>query len=184
MLEGVNVLNLYKEAGGYLNGHFLLASGQHSPKFLQSTTVLQHPDKAEQIGKALAAQFGEPPDFVIGPAMGGVVLAFVVAQALGCRALFAEKDGQGGMTIREAFEIAPGSRFVAVEDVVTTGGSLQKAIDATAAQGAECVGVGCVIDRRQSTSGLDIKALTRLEFDTYPPDDCPLCAEGIPLEEV
>ena len=162
----------------------MLASGRHSPKFLQSTTVLQYPDKAEQVGKALAAQFEETPDFVIGPAMGGVVLAFVVAQALNCRALFAEKDGQGGMIIREAFEIAEGSQFVAVEDVVTTGGSLRKTIDATEAQGAVCAGVGCVIDRRQDSSALDIRALTRLEFDTYSPDACPLCAEGIPLEEV
>ena len=70
MLAGVNVLNLYKEAGGYLEGHFLLASGRHSPKFLQSTTVLQYPDKAEQIGKALAAKFDETPDFVVGPGDG------------------------------------------------------------------------------------------------------------------
>lgn len=182
----MNVLEVYQEAGGYLEGHFLLASGRHSPKFLQSTTVLQYPDKAERIGEALAAQFGASPDFVIGPAMGGVVLAFVVARALGCRALFAEKDGQGGMIIREAFEIKPGETFVAVEDVITTGGSLQKAISAVQRCGASLVGTGCIIDRRpdEARAAVPIVALARLEFPTYSPEVCPLCDAGIALEHV
>ena len=186
MLPHVNVLEVYKEVGGYLEGHFLLASGRHSPKFLQSTTVLQYPDKAERIGKALAAKFGTSPDFVIGPAMGGVVLAFVVAKALSCRALFAEKDGGGGMKIREAFSVKPGETFVAVEDVVTTGGSLQKAIQAVESCGASLVGTACIIDRRDDEArvAVPIRSLTRLEFPTYNPDACPLCDAGLPLEHV
>lgn len=186
MLHSVNVLELYKEVGGYLEGHFLLASGRHSPKFLQTTTVTQYPDKAEAIGKALAAKFDDAPDFVIGPAMGGVTLAFVVAKALGCRALFAEKDGAGGMVVREAFEIKPGERFVAVEDVVTTGGSLMKSIKAVEAVGAECMGVACIIDRRPDDKKreLEMRSLTTLQFSTYLPEDCPLCDAGVPLEEV
>lgn len=182
----MNVLEVYKEAGGYLEGHFLLASGRHSPKFLQSTTVLQYPDKAEKIGAALAAKFSASPDFVIGPAMGGVVLAFVTAGALGCRALFAEKDVSGGMRVREAFEIKPGETFVAVEDVVTTGGSLQKAIRAVQAYGATLLGTGCVIDRRpnEARAASPMVALEHLQFPTYSPDACPLCDAGVTLEHV
>jgi len=182
----VEVLELYKEAGGYLEGHFLLASGRHSPKFLQSTTVMQYTDKAEAIGQAIAEKFDEVPDFVIGPAMGGVTLAFVVARALGCRAIFAEKDGAGGMTIREAFEIKEDERFIAVEDVVTTGGSLLKAISAVEAAGAQCHGIGCIIDRRsdEQREALEMRSLTSLQFPTYEADNCPLCDAGITLEDV
>ncbi len=182
----MDVLNLYRETGAYLEGHFLLASGRHSPKFLQSTTVLQYPQHAEAVGSALAQSFDKTlddvPAFVLGPAMGGVVLAHTVAKALGCRALFAEKDGMGGMKIREAFEIVQGEIFVAVEDVVTTGGSLRKSIHAAEAKGGTCVGVGCIIDR--GTSNMTLTALQTLSFPTYPADDCSLCAQGVPLEDI
>jgi orotate phosphoribosyltransferase len=186
MLEGVNVLDLYKETGAYLEGHFLLASGRHSEKFLQSTTVLQYPQHAQAFGEAIAKLFSVKPDFVIGPQMGGVVLAHEVAKALGCRALFAEKDGQGGMMIREAFTVKQGETFVAVADVMTTGGSLLKAIRATERSGASCVGVGCIIDRGLSTlpQELEVKSLMVLEFPSYTPEDCPLCKEKIPLVKI
>ena len=182
----MDILNLYRETGAYLEGHFLLASGRHSPKFLQSTTVLQYPQHAQTIGAALAqtldTSLEATPSFVIGPAMGGVVLAHTVGSALGCRALFAEKDGAGGMKIREAFEVTDGETFVAVEDVVTTGGSLKKAIAAAEAAGGACVGVGCIIDR--GSTDMDLTALETLSFPTYSADACPLCAEGTPLEDI
>ncbi len=185
----VNVLDLYQQTGAYLEGHFLLASGRHSPKFLQSTTVMQHPQHAQAFGKAIADLFHDfdtPPSFVVGPQMGGVVLAHEVAKALGSRALFAEKDGHGGMMIREAFTVKPNETFVAVEDVMTTGGSLLKAIRAVEHYGAKCVGVGCIIDRGLSTlpKELKVNALEHLEFPTYTPDDCPLCKEKMPLVKV
>ena len=124
----MDVLELYRSCGAYLEGHYLLASGRHSPKFLQSLKVMQHPEHADALGTALAEQFeGISVDFVIGPAMGGVVLSHTVARALGARALFAEKDGRGEMEVRSAFGVAAGERFLAVEDVVTTGASLSKA---------------------------------------------------------
>jgi orotate phosphoribosyltransferase len=118
--------------------------------------------------------------------MGGVTLAFVVAQAMGVRACFAEKDGQGGMYVREGLDIAQGERFLAVEDVITTGGSVMRAIKAAQAKGAHCLGVGSIIDRSAGGAdfGLEFKALTRLSFPTYAPDDCPLCRAGIGLKEV
>lgn len=178
----MDVLDLYKRTGAYLEGHFLLASGRHSPKFLQSLTVMQHPEHAEALGAALAEKFrGLDLDFVLGPAMGGVVLAHTVAKALGCRALFAEKAGKG-MMIREAFNVGAGERFLAVEDVITTGGSLRKAIRAAEDQGATCADIGCLIDRLQSP--LAPRSLLRLEFPSYTPDACPLCRAGVPLEAV
>ena len=118
--------------------------------------------------------------------MGGVVLAFVTARALGARALFAEKDGTGGMFIREGLTVRPGDRFLAVEDVVTTGGSVRRAIAAAEAKGAQLVGVGAIIDRSggQAAFGVPFRALATLEFPTYAPEACPLCAAGVPLEEV
>jgi len=179
----MDVLALYRETGAYLEGHFLLASGRHSPKFLQSTTLMQYPEHAEALGAALAAKFeGLRPDFVLGPAMGGVILSHTVAKALGCRALFAEKMGKSHMMVRDAFKVRPGERFIAVEDVITTGGSLKKAIRAAEGEGAECVEVGCIVDRLQSN--LAPRSLLSLEFPSYAPGECPLCRQGVPLEEV
>lgn len=179
----MDVLELYRRSGGFLEGHFLLASGRHSPKFLQSTTVMQYPEHAEALGAALADKFrGLRPDFVLGPAMGGVVLAHTVAKALGCRALFAEKFGKNQMLIREAFKIQSGETFLAVEDVITTGGSLRKAIRAAEDEGAVCADIGCIIDRLQSP--LAPRSLLSLEFPSYTPESCPLCEAGVPLEEV
>lgn len=183
----MDVLNLYEETGALLEGHFLLRSGRHSPKFLQSTTLLQHPLYAEAVGQALGERFEALElDFVIGPAMGGVILAFVTAKALGVRALFAEKDRQGGMQVREGLTIHPGERFLAVEDVVTTGSSVQQAIRAAEAKGARCVAVGAIVDRSAGRAEFSVpyQALVQLDFPTYAPDTCPLCQQGKPLQEV
>ena len=186
----MDVLKLYQEAGAYHEGHFLLASGRHSPKFLQSTTLLQYPRLTEQVGAALEGRlkdFGTAPDFVIGPAMGGVVLAYEVARSLGTRAIFAEKDGQGGMKIREAFSIREGETFIAVEDVLTTGGSVLKAVLAAEKAGGQCAGIACIVDRRQQVgnlSGYPLISLTRLVFETYLPDEVPAWLAAIPLQEI
>ncbi|WP_022799239.1 orotate phosphoribosyltransferase [Thermus islandicus] len=183
----MDVLELYRRTGALLKGHFLLRSGLHSPVFLQSAALLQHPLYAEAVGEALGKLFEEERlEFVLGPAMGGVVLSFVVARALGARALFAEKDGRGGMTLRKGLLVNPGDRFLAVEDVVTTGESVRKAIRAAEARGAVLVGVGALVDRSGGGAafGVPFRALARLEAPQYPPEACPLCRAGIPLEEV
>jgi orotate phosphoribosyltransferase len=183
----VDVLNLYKETGALLQGHFLLRSGRHSPRFLQSTTLLQHPLYAEAVGQALGELFETLElNFVIGPAMGGVILAFVTAKALGVRALFAEKNGQGSMWVREGLTIRPGERFLAVEDVVTTGSSVQQAIRAAEARGAQCVAVGAIVDRSAGRAEFSVpyRSLVQLDFPTYAPEACPLCQRGEPLQEV
>ncbi len=186
----IDVLEVYKQAGAYHEGHFLLASGRHSPKFLQSTTLLQYPHFTEQIGTALAKKLKTAniqADFLIGPAMGGVVLAYETARHYGTRAIFAEKDGMGGMKIREAFTIKAGETFIAVEDVLTTGGSVLKAVRAAEAAGGKCVGVACIVDRRKGAGDLEsypLIALTRLVFDTYLPDEVPEWLAAIELQEI
>ncbi len=181
---GLDVLELYKQAGAFHEGRFLLASGRQSPYFLQSTTLLQHPRAMMQVGGAMAARVleaGWKPDFVVGPAMGGVTLAYEVARQLSqtmpdIRGLFAEKDGMGGMKLREAFEIRPGETFIATEDVLTTGGSLLRAVRAVEAHGAKCIGLCCIIDRRAETgplSGYPLLSLKELYFDTYAPHEVP-----------
>ena len=186
---------MYREAGAFHEGHFLLASGRHSPMFLQSTTLLQHPAQMQLIGAALARKVldaGYTPDFVIGPAMGGVVLAYEVARNLthalpDVRAIFAEKDGQGGMKIREAFTVLPGQTFIAVEDVLTTGGSVLKAVRATEAHGATCLAVAIIIDRRKETGALQgypLVSLEQLYFETYAPDEVPEWLAARELQEI
>jgi len=189
MTHNLDILETYKQTGAYLEGHFLLASGRHSPFFLQSTTVLQHPEHIDALGNAIAAKLKndidnlDDIDFVIGPAMGGVTLAYVVARALGKRALFAEKDGQGGMLVREALS---GQKFIAVEDVLTTGGSVHKAVLAAESKGASCQAVACIIDRGLSKlpESLPLHSLLTLEFPTYEANNCPLCDDGLTLQEV
>ncbi|ADV68421.1 orotate phosphoribosyltransferase [Deinococcus maricopensis] len=186
----MDVLSLYREAGALHEGHFLLASGRHSPMFLQSTTVMQYPKFTEQFGRGLADALraaGVTPDFVIGPAMGGVTLAYEVARHLDTRAIFAEKDGQGGMKIREAFTVKPGETFVAVEDVLTTGGSVLKAVRAAEAYGARCLAIACIVDRRQEEGPLQsypLVPLTRLYFETYEPGHLPAWLAERPLQEI
>jgi len=186
----MNVLDLYRQAGALHEGHFLLASGRHSPMFLQSTTVLQYPHLTEQIGRAIADKVraaGYEPSFVIGPAMGGVTLAYEVARHLRTRALFAEKDGQGSMLVREAFSIQPDEPFLAVEDVLTTGGSVLKAVRAAEARGGRAIALACIVDRRKEDGPLGdhpLLALERLYFETYAPDALPDWLAERPLQEI
>lgn len=186
----MDVLALYQQAGAYHEGHFLLASGRHSPKFLQSTTVLQYPHLTEKIGQALAERLREAriqADLLVGPAMGGVILAYEVARHYGTRAIFTEKDGKGGMKVREAFSLAPGETFVAVEDVLTTGGSVLKAVRAVEALGGKCVAIACIVDRREEPGPLEgypLVSLTRLTFETYAPEEVPAWLAARPLQKI
>lgn len=186
----MNVLDLYRAHGALHEGHFLLASGRHSPMFLQSTTVLQWPNLAERIGQALAQKVrdaGLSPSFVIGPAMGGVTLAYEVARQLEARALFAEKDGKGGMTVRDAFGVAPQEPFLAVEDVLTTGGSVLKAVRAAMERGGVPLAVACIVDRRAEEgplSDLPLLSLERLTFETYAPEEVPDWLAARPLQDI
>lgn len=180
------VLDRFRGHGALLEGHFRLSSGLHSPQYLQSALVLQHPRQAEALGGELAGRVRElGVAVVLSPAMGGIVIGHEVGRALGVRAMFAERQ-DGELTLRRGFALAPGERVFVAEDVVTTGRSTRETIAVARAAGADVVGTGAIIDRSGAGGqGLDVPfvALTRLEVPTHEPGSCPLCAAGTPIEK-
>lgn len=176
------VLEIFRKNDALLTGHFKLSSGLHSENYLQCALVLQYPDVASAMSKALAAKFKEKPDVVIGPALGGVTLAYEVARALGVRGLFTERQ-EGKMTLRRGFSIKPGEKVLVCEDVVTTGGSTKEVIDVVEELGGKVVGVGSVIDRSDSPVdfGVPFQSLAKISVRTYKEEDCPFCKKGIPV---
>jgi orotate phosphoribosyltransferase len=182
------VLDLFNQTGAYLRGHFRLTSGLHSPEYLQCALVLQHPQHAEALGRRLAAALnaampGERVDVVASPALGGIVIGYEVARALGARAIFSERDADGRMIFRRGFAIVPGETAVVIEDVVTTGGSTREVVEAATAAGARVLAAGSIVDRSggQAEVGAPRVSLATLTVVTYPPDNCSLCAQGIPV---
>ncbi|MDI6792745.1 MAG: orotate phosphoribosyltransferase [bacterium] len=165
-----------------LEGHFLLSSGRHSGRYFQAAMVLQDPSLASNLCAKLAKKFkGEQIDLVIGPAMGGVIVAHEVAKNLGIRAIFSERVS-GKMQLRRGFRINPQERVLVVEDVITTGGSAKEVVDLVKQAGAEVIGVGSLVDRSGGMElGFQLKALLKIEIETYEPDSCPLCQKDLPL---
>jgi len=177
------ILGLFEKSGALLKGHFKLSSGLHSEKYLQCALILQYPDIAERLSKALANKFSaEKIDVVIGPALGGVTLAYEAARALGVRGLFTERQN-GKMVLRRGFSISRGEKVLVVEDVVTTGGSTKEVIDLVKSFGADVVGVGSIIDR--SGAGIDFgapfRSLAKVNVETFEEKDCLLCKKSIPV---
>jgi orotate phosphoribosyltransferase len=180
---------LFEDTGAYLHGHFRLTSGLHSGEYLQCAKVLAHPEYAERLGRALSEKIrtltGEATiDVVVAPAMGGVIIGHEVARALGARSLFTERDAAtNSMTLRRGFEVTAGERAVVIEDVITTGGSTKEVVDAITAAGAQVLAAGSIVDRSggRADVGVPRVALETLETVAYPPEECPLCREGMPL---
>lgn len=177
-------LQIFKETGAYLNGHFRLTSGLHSAEYLQSALVLQHPERAEKLGKWLAESMPKG-EVVASPALGGLIIGHEVARAMGARFIFTERDAEGKMTLRRGFRVSPGERVVVVEDVVTTGGSTREVIDLLRAAGAEVLAAGSIVDRSGGSAdvGAPRVALTTLKPETWKPEECPLCRQGVPVDK-
>lgn len=176
-------LALFRESEALLEGHFRLTSGLHSPNYFQCARVLQYPQHAERFCRLIAERFhSEGIEVVISPAIGGIVVGQEVARLLGCRAIFAERE-EGAMTLRRGFAIRPGERCLAVEDVVTTGGSVKEVIALAQAAGAEVRGAAFIVDRSAGRASFTVPfyAALMMEVVTYPPEECPLCARGIPV---
>jgi orotate phosphoribosyltransferase len=175
-----DVLELFRQSGALLEGHFRLSSGLHSGRYLQSALVLQYPEFASAIGKGIAARTRHlDATVVLSPALGGIVIGQEVGRALGLRAIFAERQ-DGALALRRGFSLSPGDRVLIVEDVITTGGSTRETAAVATAAGATVIGAAAIIDRGQNdaTLGLPFYALVTLEVPTYQPDACPLCARG------
>jgi len=182
-MTGEELLQMFRETGVLMEGHFRLTSGRHSPLFLQCAKLLQHPLYAERVSRALAGLFaGEPIDLVVGPALGGIILAYEIARALGARAMFAERE-EGKMTLRRGFTISPGERALVVEDAVTTGGSVNEVMELVTLNGGRVVGIGMLVDRSggKVEFGVPARALVNLEIPSFSPAECPQCREGLPL---
>lgn len=175
------ILEILKEAGVLLEGHFLLTSGRHSNKYLQCAKVFRNTKYSEELCSALAEQFrNDGVEVVIGPAMGAVQMAYEVSRGLHCENFFAERDQDGKMCLRRGFEVQPGQKVLLVEDVVTTGGSVREVLELVKAAGGDVVGIGSIVDRTggKIDFGVPFKAVISMEVESYEPSECPLCKEG------
>jgi orotate phosphoribosyltransferase len=178
-----SIFDEFRKTGAYLKGHFRLTSGLHSNEYMQCALVLQHPLIAEKFGRELASHFSKV-DVVVSPAVGGLIIGHEVARALGARFLFTERDA-GKMILRRGFTVHPGETAVVIEDVITTGGSTRDVIETLEAAGVKVLGAGSIIDRSGGRADLGIPrvALATLEVTAWPPDFCPLCQQGVPVEK-
>ena len=183
----MDILDKFRETNALLEGHFILSSGLHSPKYLQCALALQMPEDATEFGKAIAEKIplvgasGTDPEFdaVASPAIGGLVIGFATAQALGVRFIWTERQ-DGVMTLRRGFTVSEGERILVAEDVITTGGSTRECIAALESHGANVVAAASIIDRSNGAADVGVPriSLVSLEVPSYKPNDCPLCAAG------
>ena len=176
---------LFEKSGAVLHGHFLLTSGLHSPIYWEKFQVLQYPSYTEQLCKMIADRFrAENIQLVAGPTTGGVILAYDVGRQLGVRGIFAEKvEGSSARVFRRGFNISPGERVLLVDDILTTGGSIQETIAPIKQAGGTLVGIGVLVDRSPKAPdfGVPLFSCVRSETVTYTADECPLCKVGVPL---
>lgn len=182
MITSDEVLKIFEESGALLKGHFRLTSGRHSNQYMQCAKVLQYPQHAARLGEELAQAWKDHGvEVVIGPAMGGILVAHEVGRALGTKVLFTEREN-GVMTLRRGFELLPGQKVLVVEDVITTGGSVKEVLEVVRKLGAEPVGVGVLVDRSggKVDFGLSHISLLKLQIESFESENCPLCAAGIP----
>ena len=178
------VLQLFRESGALLHGHFILSSGLRSPIFLQKARVFMHADKTETLCRALAddirAKVPGRIDYVVGPAVGGLIPAYETSRHLGVPAIWVEREG-GEFRLRR-FEIEKGARVVIVEDIVTTGLSIRETIDCLRKLGAEVLAAACIIDRSAGKVdvGVPLVALAEYEVPAFPADALPPELAAIP----
>ena len=178
-------LEILSKLGALQTGHFRLTSGRHSDRYMQCARLFEHPAESEDLCARLASAFlsaGTSADTVAGPALGGVIMAYEVARALGAGNIFTEREN-GVMTLRRGFKVERGERVLIVEDVVTTGGSVKEVIKIIREAGAAVVGIGAIADRSNGgvDFGVDFKALVSLDIKSWDEAECPLCARGVPV---
>lgn len=182
-----DVLNEFRGAGALREGHFILASGRHSPMFLQKNLVFQFPDRTARLCKALAekieAAVGKP-DVIVSPAVGAIIPGYETARWLGVPALYVERE-EGKFRLRRAFKIAPGAKVVVIEDVITTGGSFRESVEPIIEAGGEVLACACIVDRSggKAEVGFPLVALATVDVPSYAPDELPPELAAIPAEE-
>lgn len=172
------VLDIFRDCGALLKGHFILSSGLRSPIFLQKARVFMYPQQAERLCRALAGAIREAGyadvSKVVSPAVGGIIPGYETARHLGLPAIYTERVN-GTFELRRGFEVAPGERVIVVEDIVSTGLSIRECIDCLKAIGADVVAAACLVDRSggEAEIGVPLVALTQYKVPAYPADALP-----------
>jgi len=184
IIKTEEIMKKFEEAGAIQKGHFKLTSGVHSDTYIQCAQIMQHPGFMHNLCSELGKKFrGDDIDVIVGPAIGGIIMAHVMARVLGpwVRAIFTEREN-GKMTLRRSFEIKEGEKVLVVEDVTTTGSSVREVIDIVKSRQGKVVGVGVLIDRSggEVDFGIKTEKLLTVDIKTYLPEECPLCKKGIP----
>jgi len=177
------IVEIFKKTGALLKGHFKLSSGLHSGDYLQCARVLQYPRYAEILCGQLVEPFKDDKiTCVVGPALGGIVVSYEAAKALGARSIFTERK-EGKMVLRRGFEIKPDDRVLVVEDVITTGLSTKEVLEVVTSSGATIIGVASIIDRSGKNIDFGVKSSSVLKIDlpVFLDQDCPLCKKGIEI---
>ncbi len=171
---------MLKDSGAFLEGHFLLSSGKHSDGYVQCAKVLMYPDRAEEALKPAVEKLRNLDiDYVVGPAMGGIIVSYEVARQLNKPSMFTERENDI-MTLRRGFSIEENCKILITEDVVTTGKSSMEAIKALEGYNVEIVGIACLVNRsgKEELFGHKIYSSIDLDIKSYDPEECPLCKEG------
>lgn len=170
-------IELLKKSDALLEGHFLLSSGKHSDRYIQCAKLIQHPEYCEEVSKIIAEKLKEADidvDLCVGPAMGGVIISYELAKAIGTNAIFTERV-DNDMTLRRGFEIPEGAKVIIVEDVITTGKSSFETVEVIRSYGAEVVALTSIVNRsnKDEINGLPIISATKIDVNTYEADDLP-----------
>jgi orotate phosphoribosyltransferase len=185
-----DTISLLKDSEAMLEGHFLLSSGRHSDRYFQCARLLQYPDRAAEALAGVAERLREDMrtgkialDAIVGPAMGGIIVAYELGRQLGLPAFFTERDDTGKMVLRRGFEVSAGQKILIAEDVVTTGKSSGESAEVLAGLGAEVCALACVVDRR--AEGVPVSwplyAACKVDVGNWESENCDLCRQGIPV---
>ena len=183
-MNDTQVLDIFKKAGALMEGHFLLTSGLHSGVYWEKFHVLRYPEYTSKLCEMIAQHYKDAGiQVVAGPTTGGVVLAFETARQMGIKSIYAEKDANGGRSFRRGLSITPGEKVLIVDDILTTGGSVVELIDAVKKLKGDIRGIGILVDRsdKKIDLGSPLFSCLRSETTTYTPENCPFCAQKIPL---
>jgi len=185
MSEKNHILNIFKDTGALMEGHFILSSGRHSNKYFQCAKVLQYPEYLTAFSIMIADAFeDQKPDVVISPAIGGIVLGTEVGTQLGCRTIFSERKN-GAMVIRRGFNLESEEKVLIVEDVITTGGSVKEVMNLVEKVNAKILGIGVLVDRSNGNVTLHSNqySIIKLKAESYHEDEIPDELDAIPIQK-
>ncbi|MDR2493701.1 MAG: orotate phosphoribosyltransferase [Spirochaetaceae bacterium] len=188
-MEKEKTIAALRDSGAMLEGHFLLSSGRHADTYFQCAKLLQYPERAAAVLEPVATRIRSAMRnrslalcAVVGPALGGIIVAYELGRQLGLPALFTERDSNGCMALRRGFAVPAGGGVLIAEDVVTTAASSRETARVLEELGSRVAALACVVDRRAPDTPLEwpLYAACALEAATWAPEDCPLCARNIP----